>query len=152
MARFTSMEFLEALGLSYGDYNGAKILLRLLQKKGIAKEVDRISPTGKGRKMVVYELPEQITLGVTPPDSISSHPVRKKKPKPEPEAVTETEDEEITSHEEDEDSMEVEESEAEDSYEEDEDSMEESEAEEEEAGAQASAEDCEWDYGWDDDE
>lgn len=79
MARFTSLEFLEALGLDYGDYNGAKILLRLLEKKGIAKEVGKISPTGRGRKMVVYELPEEITLGVKPPDSVPSHPVRQKK-------------------------------------------------------------------------
>jgi hypothetical protein len=79
MARFTSLEFLEALGLSYGDYNGAKILLRLLQKKGIAKEVDKISPTGRGRKMVVYELPDEIKFGVKPPEFIPSHPIRKKK-------------------------------------------------------------------------
>ena len=80
--------------MSYGDYNGAKILLRLLQKKGIAKEVGKISPTGRGRKMVVYELPEEISLGVVkPPDSVPSHPIRKKKPKveetPEDEVVAE---------------------------------------------------------------
>lgn len=78
--------------MSYGDYNGAKILLRLLQKKGIAKEVGKISPTGRGRKMVVYELPEEISLGVVkPPDSVPSHPIRKKKPKSE--EIPEVEDE-----------------------------------------------------------
>lgn len=94
MSRYTSLEFMEALGLDYSDYNGATILLRLLASKGIAKEVDKISPTGKGRKMVVYELPDEITLSVTPPKSIPSHP--KKKPKKETaeetiEVATETE-------------------------------------------------------------
>ena len=125
MARFTSLEFLEALGLSYGDYNGAKILLRLLQKKGIAKEVGKISPTGRGRKMVVYELPEEISLGVVkPPDSVPSHPIRKKKPKveetPEDEVVADHDEDEIFSeiiHQVDEDSDEVEVSADEESYE-----------------------------------
>jgi len=79
MARFTSLEFMEALGLGYFDYNGAKILLRLLQQKGIAKEVDRISRTGKGRKQVVYELPEEITLKVVPTGSAPIHPPKKSK-------------------------------------------------------------------------
>lgn len=82
MARFTSLEFMEALGLGYFDYNGAKILLRLLQQKGIAKEVGKISPTGMGRKTKVYEIPEQITLNVTPPAVMPLHPPKKKKPKP----------------------------------------------------------------------
>ena len=81
MARFTSLEFMEALGLGYFDYNGAKILLRLLHQKGIAKEVDRISRTGKGRKMVVYELPEEITLKVVPTGNAPIHPPKKKRKK-----------------------------------------------------------------------
>lgn len=90
MARFTSLEFMEALGLGYFDYNGAKILLRLLQQKGIAKEVGKISPTGMGRKTKVYEIPEQITLSVTPPAVMPTYPTKKKKPKP-VEAETKTE-------------------------------------------------------------
>jgi hypothetical protein len=70
---------MEALGLTYFDYNGAKILLRLLAKQGVAKEVGKISPKGKGRKMVVYEIPEEITISVKPPASIPSHPPKKKK-------------------------------------------------------------------------
>lgn len=81
MARFTSLEFMEALGLGYFDYNGAKILLRLLQQKGIAKEVDKVSRVGKGRKMTVYELPEEITIRVTPTGNTPIHPPKKKRKK-----------------------------------------------------------------------
>lgn len=87
MARFTSLEFMEALGLGYMDYNGAKILLRLLASRGIAKEVDKISLSGKGRPQVVYEIPDEITISVKPPESTPTHeksrmscvPKRKKK-------------------------------------------------------------------------
>lgn len=83
MARFTSLEFMEALGLGYFDYNGAKILLRCLTSKGIAKPVDKIRPaSGKGRSMVVYEIPEEIILRVTPPENIPCHPPKKKKQNP----------------------------------------------------------------------
>lgn len=80
MARFTSLEFMEALGLGYFDYNGAKILLRCLASKGIAKEVGKIRPAGgKGRSLVVYEIPDEITLKVTPPETMPCHPPRKRK-------------------------------------------------------------------------
>lgn len=84
MARFTSLEFMDALGLGYMDYNGAKILLRLLSSKGIAKEVGKISLTGKGRKQVVYEIPEEITITVKHTGRTPSHdelrgPPKKKK-------------------------------------------------------------------------
>ena len=90
MARFTSLEFMEALGLGYFDYNGAKILLRCLASKGIAKEVGKIRPSGgKGRSLVVYEIPDEITLkvtafrilakAVTPPETMPCHPPRKRK-------------------------------------------------------------------------
>lgn len=80
MARFTSLEFMEALGLGYFDYNGAKILLRCLASKGIAKEVGKIRPSGgKGRSLVVYEIPDEITLKVTPPETMPCHPPRKRK-------------------------------------------------------------------------
>lgn len=64
MSKFTSLEFMESLGLNYMDYNGAKILLRLLVKKGIAKEVGKISLVGKGRKQTVYEIPDKFTIEV----------------------------------------------------------------------------------------
>lgn len=83
MARFTSLEFMEALGLGYFDYNGAKILLRLLSKKGIAKEVGKISLNGRGRPQVVYEIPEEIKISVRPPDVTPKHPPKKKKLKEE---------------------------------------------------------------------
>lgn len=97
MARFTSLEFMEALGLGYFDYNGAKILLRLLQKKGIAKDAGKIAGKGgKGRKMTVYEIPDEFTISVTPPAVMPHHPPRKKKPveeaaEPQPEPVLATE-------------------------------------------------------------
>ena len=81
MAKFTSLEFMEALGLGYFDYNGAKILLRLLAKKGIAKEVGKISLNGKGRPQVVYEIPEEIKISVKPPDVTPKHPPKKKREK-----------------------------------------------------------------------
>lgn len=81
MARFTSLEFMEALGLGYFDYNGAKILLRLLAKQGIAKEVGKISLNGKGRPQVVYEIPEEIKISVKPPDVTPKHPPKKKREK-----------------------------------------------------------------------
>lgn len=84
MARFTSLEFMEALGLTYFDYNGAKILLRLLQKKGIAKEMGKIAGKGgTGRRVKVYEIPNEFTISVTPPLVMPHHPPKKKKPEPE---------------------------------------------------------------------
>lgn len=96
MAKFTSLEFMEALGLGYFDYNGAKILLRLLASKGIAKPVGKIRPSGgKGRSMVVYEMPEEITLNVTPPATMPSHPPKKKKKKEEESVDTQESTEQI---------------------------------------------------------
>ena len=90
MARFTSLEFMEALGLGYYDYNGAKILLRLLQKKGIAKDMGKIKGKGGiGRKVTVYEIPDEFTISVTPPAVMPHHPPKKKKEKTE-ENVVET--------------------------------------------------------------
>lgn len=67
MAKFTSLQFMEAIGLKISDYNGAKILLRSLLKKGVAKEVGKISRHGTGRPMIVYELPKKISLDLKPP-------------------------------------------------------------------------------------
>ena len=83
MAKFTSLEFMEALGLGYFDYNGAKILLRCLASKGIAKEVGKIRPTGKGRPQTVYELPDEITLSFPAPTSTPVHPPKKYRKKKE---------------------------------------------------------------------
>jgi hypothetical protein len=89
MAKFTSLEFMEALGLGYFDYNGAKILLRCLATKGIAKAVGKIRPTGKGRPQVVYELPDEITLKFPAPQNTPLHPPKKKKIKEEENVVEE---------------------------------------------------------------
>lgn len=89
MAKFTSLEFMEALGLGYFDYNGAKILLRCLATKGIAKAVGKIRPTGKGRPQVVYELPDEITLKFPAPQNTPLHPPKKKKIKDEENVVQE---------------------------------------------------------------
>lgn len=91
MARFTSLEFMEALGLGYFDYNGAKILLRCLASKGIAKPVGKVRPTGKGRPMVVYEIPDEITLKVTPPSTMPCHPTKKNRKKEEDPSTQEPE-------------------------------------------------------------
>ena len=92
MAKFTSLEFMEALGLGYFDYNGAKILLRCLASKGIAKEVGKIRPTGKGRPQTVYELPDEITLSFPAPTNTPIHPPKKQRKKEEPtEAVAQEE-------------------------------------------------------------
>ncbi len=89
MSKFTSLEFMDALGLNYMDYNGAKILLRLLSEKGIAKEVGKISLTGKGRKQTIYEIPEEFTIKIkhtgntlTHKESIESYMSSKKIIKP----------------------------------------------------------------------
>ena len=89
MAKFTSLEFMEALGLGYFDYNGAKILLRCLASKGIAKEVGKIRPTGKGRPQTVYELPDEITLSFPAPTTTPIHPPKRRRKKKE-ESVQET--------------------------------------------------------------
>lgn len=88
MAKFTSLEFMEALGLGYFDYNGAKILLRCLASKGIAKEVGKIRPTGKGRPQTVYELPDEITLSFPAPTNTPVHPPKKYRKKKDETAPT----------------------------------------------------------------
>lgn len=67
MPRFTVREFAKSLGLALegADYIGAGVMLKVLASKGIAKEVDRINTSARGRKSVVYEVPEQFVLSVT---------------------------------------------------------------------------------------
>jgi hypothetical protein len=66
MARLTVREFANVVGLgsSGKDYVSATIILNFLCSQGVAKEVDRISTsqTGKGRKSVVYSVPENINF------------------------------------------------------------------------------------------
>jgi len=66
MARLTTRDLCKNLGLgtSGTDYVGATIFLKILCEKGLVKEVDRIvtSNSGKGRRSVVYEIPEVISL------------------------------------------------------------------------------------------
>lgn len=64
MARLTVREFANVVGLgsSGKDYVSATIILNFLCSQGVVKEVDRISTskTGKGRKSVVYYVPEDV--------------------------------------------------------------------------------------------
>ena len=66
MARLTTRDLCKNLGLgtSGTDYVGATIFIKILCEKGLVKEVDRIvtSNSGKGRRSVVYEIPEVISL------------------------------------------------------------------------------------------
>jgi len=66
MARLTTRDLCKNLGLgtSGTDYVGATIFLKILCEKGLVREVDRIvtSSSGKGRRSVVYEIPEVISL------------------------------------------------------------------------------------------
>lgn len=79
MAKYTVREFCTSLGLETtgADYIGAGIFLKVLCEKGVAKEVDRIntSKSGKGRKSVVYDVPETFTLNVAAP--VAAAPVEK---------------------------------------------------------------------------
>lgn len=65
MPRFTVREFAKTVGLEEvgPDYVGAGIMLKMLCKHGLAKEVDKLTSTsGKGRKSMVYELSDKIVL------------------------------------------------------------------------------------------
>lgn len=90
MAKFTVREFCVSLGLETtgADYIGAGIFLKVLCDRGVAKEVDRIntSKSGKGRKSVVYEVPESFTLSVAAP---AAAPVVEKVEEVQPEPVVE---------------------------------------------------------------
>ena len=70
MARLTVRDFAKSVGLatSGGDYIACTVMLKMLCAKGVAKEVDRINTSSRGRKSVVYELPEQVsfTLDLNP--------------------------------------------------------------------------------------
>jgi hypothetical protein len=68
MAKMTVREFAKSVGLttSGADYIACTVMLKVLCSKGVAKEVDRIntSASGRGRKSVVYEIPEQVSFGL----------------------------------------------------------------------------------------
>lgn len=68
MAKMTVREFAKSVGLatSGADYIACTVMLKMLCTKGVAKEVDRIntSASGRGRKSVVYEIPEQVSFGL----------------------------------------------------------------------------------------
>jgi len=79
MAKMTVREFAKSVGLttSGGDYIACTVMLKMLCAKGVAKEVDRVSTSasGRGRKSVVYEIPEQVSFGLdlaaaTAPDPV----------------------------------------------------------------------------------
>jgi len=68
MAKLTVREFAKSVGLttSGGDYIACTVMLKMLASKGVVKEVDRIntSSSGRGRKSVVYEIPEQVSFNL----------------------------------------------------------------------------------------
>lgn len=68
MPKYTVREFAKTLGLDTKgtDYVAMGVVLKLLCDKGIAKEVERINTSVRGRKSVVYEVPETIVLDLTP--------------------------------------------------------------------------------------
>jgi hypothetical protein len=68
MPKYTVREFAKSLGLETKgtDYVAMGVVLKLLCDKGIAKEVERINTSVRGRKSVVYEVPETIVLEVPP--------------------------------------------------------------------------------------
>lgn len=79
MAKMTVREFAKSVGLttSGGDYIACTVMLKMLCAKGVAKEVNRVSTSasGRGRKSVVYEIPEQVSFGLdlaaaTAPDPV----------------------------------------------------------------------------------
>lgn len=84
MAKMTVREFAKSVGLATSgvDYIGCTVMLKMLCAKGVAKEVDRIntSASGRGRKSVVYEIPEQVQFGLDTvaakaPDPVVETPV-----------------------------------------------------------------------------
>lgn len=63
-SRLTTTQFLDALGLKYSEYNGAKTLLKFLKSKGVIKELDRVSYSGRGRRIIRYEMPTKIVIKI----------------------------------------------------------------------------------------
>jgi hypothetical protein len=69
--RFTVRDFAKSVGLEPdgSDYIAATIMLKFLCRKGIAKEADRINTAAKGRKSVVFEVPETFTISLQTPQA-----------------------------------------------------------------------------------
>jgi hypothetical protein len=74
MPKYTAREFAKSLGLETKgtDYVAMGVVLKLLCDKGIAKEVERINTSVRGRKSVVYEVPETIVLEVPPVSTVAT--------------------------------------------------------------------------------
>ena len=79
MARMTVRDFARSVGLttSGADYIACTVMLKVLCSKGVAKEVDRIntSSSGRGRKSVVYEIPEQVSFALDLNPVVAEEPV-----------------------------------------------------------------------------
>jgi hypothetical protein len=82
MAKMTVREFAKSVGLttSGSDYIACTVMLKMLCGKGVAKEVDRINTSARGRKSVVYEIPEEVrftldTVAAVAPDPVVETPV-----------------------------------------------------------------------------
>lgn len=52
----------EGFGEKKSDYVNASIILKYLNDKGAIKKIDTISSTGRGRKTIVYGIPENINF------------------------------------------------------------------------------------------
>lgn len=88
MPNMTVREFAKCIGLETTgpDYVASGIMLKMLCRQGIAKEVGKINTSATGRKSVVYELPDQVVLpissyvaGAVVSKVVSTKPKRKKK-------------------------------------------------------------------------
>ena len=93
MPKMTVREFAKCIGLETTgpDYVASGIMLKMLCRQGIVKEVGKINTSATGRKSVVYELPDQVVLpissyvaGAVVSKVVSTKPKRKKKEESEP--------------------------------------------------------------------
>lgn len=60
--RVTVSSLATQLGVDYGVANS---LLKYMQLKGVAKEVDKVKTSGKGKPSTVYEIPETFTIDLS---------------------------------------------------------------------------------------
>lgn len=67
MPNMTVREFAKCIGLDTTgpDYVASGIMLKMLCRQGIAKEVGKINTSATGRKSVVYELPDSVVLPIS---------------------------------------------------------------------------------------
>lgn len=66
---------------SGADYLGASTLLKVLVKHGVAKDAGKVNSSRRGRKSVVYDLPDPIVLPI--PQMVEVPATIPAKPEPE---------------------------------------------------------------------